>query len=295
MSMFELRVLQYFLTVAREQNITKAAECLHITQPTLSRQLIQLEKELGKKLFDRGTHQIELTKEGMLLRRRAEELLDLADKAEKEIREESENVCGEIFIGSGEMKAFQSVALVMKQFADKYPHVKFNLYSGNADDLKERINKGLIDIALVTTPVEISNFEFIRMKEKDVWGIVMPTHDLLAEKDKISPQDLKGKKIIHSSRKLVREEIENWFGDAYEQVHEAASINLFHNAICLIKNGMGYGITLENLVPKDDKSICFRPFSPQLDTGSILIWKKHQNFSPATAKFIEDLKHAFKV
>ena len=164
--MFELRVLQYFLTVAREQNITKAAECLHITQPTLSRQLIQLEKELGKKLFDRGTYQIELTKEGMLLRRRAEELLDLADKAEKEIREESENVCGEIFIGSGEMKAFQSVALVMKQFADKYPHVKFNLYSGNADDLKERINKGLIDITLVTTPVEISNFEFIRMKEK---------------------------------------------------------------------------------------------------------------------------------
>ena len=163
--MFELRVLQYFLTVAREQNITKAAEALHITQPTLSRQLMQMEKELGKQLLVRGTHRIELTSEGMLLRRRAEELLDLANKTEKEIREDTENISGEIFIGSGEMEAFRLLASVMKDFSQKYPGVKFNVFSGTADDIKERINNGLIDIALLSVPVEISNFEFIRMKE----------------------------------------------------------------------------------------------------------------------------------
>ena len=293
--MFELRVLQYFLTVAREQNITRAAEALHITQPTLSRQLMQLEQDLGKKLFIRGTHKIELTSEGMLLRRRAEELLDLADKTEKEIKEEGKNISGEIFIGSGEMQAFRAVSLVIKEFSNKYPNVKFNLYSGTADDLKERINNGLIDIALLSTPVEIGNFEFIRMKEKDLWGIAMPINDPLTEKESISPQDLIGKNIIHSNRKLVREEIENWFGDSYEKMNEIATINLFRNAMCMVEKGIGYGITIEYLVPKDNQNVCFRPFSPKLDTGSVLIWKKYQNFSPATAEFINALRHAFKV
>lgn len=293
--MFELRVLQYFLTVAREQNITKAAEALHITQPTLSRQLMQMEKEVGKQLLVRGTHRIELTSEGMLLRRRAEELLDLANKTEKEIREDTENISGEIFIGSGEMEAFRLLASVMKDFSQKYPGVKFNVFSGTADDIKERINNGLIDIALLSVPVEISNFEFIRMKEKDRWGIVMPIHDPLASKEVITQEDLIGKKIIGSSRKLVKEEIENWFGDTYDKLDEVATINLFHNAITMIEEGLGYGITLESLITANNRNVCFRPFSPVLETGSVLVWKKHQNFSTATAKFIEMLKHAFKV
>lgn len=288
--MFELRVLQYFLTVAREQNITKAAQQLHITQPTLSRQLMQMEKDLGKQLLVRGTQRIELTKEGMLLRRRAEELLDLAHKTEKELREEKEHIAGEIFIGSGEFEAFRFVVKVMKEFSEKYPEVKFNVFSGTADDIKEKIHHGLIDIALLSVPVEISDFEFIRIYEKDRWGVVMPIDDPLAKKEQITKEDLIGKKIINSNPKLVKEEIENWFGDVYEKLDEVATINLFHNAITMVEEGLGYGITLESLISVNHTNVCFRPLNPPLETGSVLVWKKHQNFSFATIKFIDMLK-----
>lgn len=291
----ELRVLRYFLTVAREQNITRAAEALHITQPTLSRQLMQLEEELGKRLFERGKGHITLTNEGMLLRRRAQELLALADRTEQEFKNDDISLAGEIFLGSGETERFHGISRVMKAFLQQYPQVKFRLFSGNADDIKEKLGNGVLDIALLNEPVEIENYEFIRLPEKDRWGILLPKSDPLAQKDVITPQDLIGCSIITSHRMLVLHEIENWFKDAYDQVREVASVNLIHNATMMVEDGIGYAITLEDLVKDYEESpICFKPLSPRLETGCVLVWKKYQVASPVMEEFIKYLKHAYE-
>lgn len=291
----ELRVLRYFLTVAREQNITKAAEVLHITQPTLSRQLMQLEDELGKKLFERGKGQITLTSDGMLLRRRAQELLELADKTEREFKDNQTLLEGELFIGSGETYLFHYLTSIMKDFSKAYPQVQYNLFSGNADDIKEKVNSGLIDVALLTEPVDLQKYEFIRLPKKDRWGIILPANDPLAQKEVITPEDLRHASIICSKRSLVHDEIEHWFKDVFTDIQEIGKINLIHNATMMVEDGLGYAITLEHLIPNYEGSpICFRPFSPVLETGSVLAWKKHQVFSLAATKFIEYIKYAFQ-
>lgn len=291
----ELRVLRYFLTVAREQNITRASEVLHITQPTLSRQLMQLEEEFGKRLFERGKGHITLTNDGMLLRRRAEEMLELADRTERELRNDEEILAGEIFIGSGESERFHGISHVMKEFSSRYPQVTYRLFSGNADDIKEKLGSGVLDIALLNEPVEIENYEFIRIPEKDRWGILLPKTDPLAQKENIAPEDLIHASIITSQRQLVHHEIENWFGSIYEQVHEVASVNLIHNATMMVADGIGYAITLEDLVKDYEESpICFRPFTPTLETGCVLVWKKYQVFSPVIKEFIQYLKNAYQ-
>ncbi|EFP61552.1 LysR family transcriptional regulator [Erysipelotrichaceae bacterium AF15-26LB] len=291
----ELRVLQYFLMVAREQNITRAAEALHITQPTLSRQLMQLEDEFGKTLFVRGKGKIALTSEGMLLKKRAEELVALAAKTEQEMKESNEHVAGRIFIGSGETRQFHELSRIIKQFHEQYPAVTFELFSAHADDIKERINSGLLDIGLLLEPVDISDYEFLRLPDKDCWGVVLPKADPLAEKAVITAEDLRGKTIIASKRPKVHNEIENWFQDVYESVQEVASINLVNNAAMMVEDGLGYLITLQHLIAEyPENPICFRPLSPSLETGCVLVWKKHQLFSPAAAAFITCLKHAFQ-
>ena len=181
----EIRVLKYFLTVAREESITKGAEILHITQPTLSRQLMQLEEELRVQLFIRGKNKIILTDEGMLLRRRAEEIVDLVGRTEKEFDEHDNLIGGEIFIGAGETNAMHTLADLIKEFNKEYPQVKYNLYSGNADDIKERIDKGLIDIGLLTEPVNIEKYDFIRLPNKEAWGVLMQKDSPLAKKEYI--------------------------------------------------------------------------------------------------------------
>lgn len=291
----ELRVLRYFLTVAREQNITKAAEVLHITQPTLSRQLMQLEDELGKKLFERGKGQINLTSDGMLLRRRAQELLELADKTEKEFKEQTTILAGEIFIGSGETHLFHYLSQIMKDFSEVYPQVQYNLFSGNADDIKEKVNSGLIDVALLNEPVDLQKYDFIRLPKKDRWGVLLRKDDPLAQKQSIAPQDLAHHSLICSKRDLVHHEIEHWLGDVYETIHEIGYINLIHNATMMVEDGLGYAITLEHLVPEYVQNpLCFRPLDPVLETGCVLAWKKHQVFSLAATKFIEMIRYAFQ-
>lgn len=183
----EIRVLTYFLTVAREENITRAAEVLHITQPTLSRQLVQLEQELGVKLFERGKSKITLTDEGVLLRRRSEEIVDLTDKTEKEFIEQNNIMGGEIFIGSGETNNMHIMADLIKKFSEEYPNVKYNFHSGNADDIKERINKGLIDIGLLMEPISIEKYEYVRLPIKEIWGVLVSKESPLAQKEYIKP------------------------------------------------------------------------------------------------------------
>ena len=291
----ELRVLKYFLAVAREANITRAAEILNITQPTLSRQLMQLEDELNAKLFVRGKNKITLTDKGMILRRRAEELVDLAERTEKEFLNDNDIVAGEIFIGSGETNSMHSLAKVMKDFHDLYPQVQYNLYSANADDIKERIDKGLLDIGLLTEPVDISKYEFVRLKEKEVWGILMKKDDVLANKAYITADDLVGKPLISSKRTIVQNEIFNWFGKDYDKLNIISTYNLGLNVAIMVEEGLGYAFSLENLINiNDETNICFKPILPRIETGTVIVWKKHQIFSSATSKFIEEIKNTFK-
>lgn len=287
----ELRVLRYFQIVAREQNITRAAAILNITQPTLSRQLMQLEEELGVTLFERGKGKIKLTNDGMLLRRRAEELLELADKTENELKGEKTDICGEIFIGSGESDSFHFLAGIMSEFSKEFPQVTYNLFSGNADDIKEKINNGLLDFAFLTEPVSIETYDFIRFSEKERWGVLIPKDDPLAEKEYITAEDLLHKNIIITKRAIVQNEIENWFQGKYDDLHIIARYNLIYNAAILVEEGLGYAITIDKLIKEDkDSNICFRPLYPTLETGSVIVWKKHQVFSAATTEFIKRIR-----
>ena len=284
----EIRVLKYFLAVAREENITRAAESLNITQPTLSRQLMQLEEELKVQLFIRSKSKIVLTDKGMLLRRMAEEIVGLAEKTENEFSNYEDIIAGEIFIGSGETNSMHSLAKVMKDFHDLYPQVQYNLYSANADDIKEKIDKGLIDIGLLTEPVDISKYDFVRLKEKEVWGV-------LISKDYVTADDLIDKPLISSRRGMIQNEIFNWFGKNYDKLNIISTYNLVLNASVMVEEGLGYAFSLENLINvNDETNICFKPIFPKVETGTVIVWKKHQIFSSATTKFIEEIKSAFK-
>lgn len=249
----ELRVLNYFLTVAREENITRAARLLHVTQPTLSRQLMQLEEELGVKLFHRGKYSVSLTEEGMLLRRRAQELVSLSEKTKMELQHQEEMPAGEIAIGCGETKSMTLLSENMVSFRRKYPLVQFSIYSAIADDIKERIEKGLLDMGLLVEPVDISKYEFIRMPLKERWGVLVRADSPLARKDAVTPGDLRAVPLLMVRRESVKNELASWFADAYEQLEIAATYNLIVNAAFMVERGLGaalcfdLGTVFENL------------------------------------------------
>ena len=285
----ELRVLRYFLAVAREENITKAAALLHVTQPTLSRQLMQLEEELGAKLFRRKQYRMVLTDDGMRLRRRAQEIVELADKVELEFSHRDEAVAGEIAIGCGETQSMTFLSQHIYAFRQQYPQVQFCIYSANADDVKERIEKGLLDMGLLTEPVDIGRYAFLRMPHKDRWGILVPKSSPLAKKDAVSPKDLLGIPLILSGREQVRSELANWFGEDRDHMEIAVTYNLILNAANMVKNGVGVALCfyLENI----SDALQFIPLSPQLETGTVLAWKKDQSFSPAAERFLQLIKN----
>ena len=291
----EIRVLKYFLAVAREENITKAAEILHITQPTLSRQLMQLEDELNAQLFIRGKSKITLTDEGMLLRRRAEEIVSLSDKTEREFLQREDFIAGEIYIGAGETFAMKLLAKVIKEFKEQYPHVNYHLYSGQADDIKERIDRGMIDIGLLTEPVDIEKYDFVRTNYKERWGIIAPMDSDIAKKEYVTPKDIVDLPLFVSHRLIVQNEIAHWFGKDYEKLNIVATYNLIYNAAVWVSEGIGYALTLEKLVNNSqDLPVCFIPLYPTLETGTVLVWKKHQVFTPATSRLIEKLRQVFQ-
>lgn len=288
----ELRVLEYYLMVAREENITKAAELLHITQPTLSRQLAQMEEELGVKLFYRGKHSITMTEEGLLLKRRAQELVDLADKTRQELKQGEEELSGTITIGSGETRSMRLLADLMTGFRRQHPRVDFDLYSTTSDYIKERLEKGLIDIGLFMEPADVGKYQFIRVPERIPWGILVRRDSALAGKGSVTAADLLGIPIILTRRDSIKNELANWFGECFDQLDIAATYNLLYNAAILAEtmNGavlcMGNQYSFENLT--------FVPLEPRLETGSVLVWKKNQFNSSATAKFIEYIRNAEK-
>ncbi len=285
----EFRVLKYFLTVAREENISRAAEVLHVTQPTLSRQLAELEEELGVILFIRGNRKISLTESGILLSRRAEEVLSLMDKIEEEIRQDNEIVAGTVTIGSAEAAAARILPVIMRSFSDKYPQVKYELFTATADIIKERIDKGLVDIGLLTEPVELSKYDYLRLKEKDRWGILTWKGSDLAAKDSVTAEDLRYQPMLVPRRLEVQNNLANWFGDAYKDFQIYAAYNLIGNAAMLVRQKMGHALALECAVEVyENKDIIFKPLYPQLETTSVLVWKKHQPASNVVKKFIQE-------
>lgn len=288
----ELRVLNYFLMTAREENITRAAALLHVTQPTLSRQLIQLEEELGVMLFHRSRHRIVLTEEGRLLKRRAQEILELTEKTEKELSPDREEISGEVSIGCGETKNMNFLAQAIASFQEQFPQVSFDIYTGIADDVKERMDNGLLDMGLLLEPVEISRYYFVRMPLKERWCVLMKKDSSLAEKTVIHPEDLLNEKIIITKRASVKNELENWFGPVFGNLHITASNNLsYNNRAMLVKNGVG--ISLVHEFENGFQDLCLRPLEPELSNGSVLVWKKDQVTSPAVQKFIEHIKQIF--
>ena len=273
----ELRVLRYFLTVAREENITRAARQLHLSQPTLSRQLMQLEDEFGVRLFHRGGHSISLTQEGLLLKRRAQELLALSEKTVRELSHREDTLAGEIYIGCGETKNMATLAKHMAEFRRENPLVQFSIYSANADDIKERMESGSLDMGLLMEPVDISKYEFIHMPWKERWGALLPADSIQAQKGELRREDMQQLPLLLPRRETVKDQLAGWFGDGFSQLPVA---------------GMGAALCFD--LGNVYEQLRFVPLVPAVETGAVLAWKKGQTLPRAASLFIQELRNALQ-
>ncbi|MGG0175865.1 LysR family transcriptional regulator [Gottfriedia acidiceleris] len=294
----EIRVLRYFLTVAREGSITGAANFLHITQPTLSRQLKDLEQELGKKLFIRSSHSIILTEEGIILRKRAEEIVDMVDKLEDEFSSMEETISGDVHIGGGETEAMKQIARVIKNLQLSYPGIRYHLYSGNEDDVTERLDKGLLDFGILIQPADLSKYNYINIPAKDVWGVVMRKDSPLALKNTIQAVDLLNIPLICSRQAIKKtfskNEFADWFREEFDRLNFVTTYNLAYNAAIMVEEGIGYAIVLDKIVnTSSDSNLCFRPLEPRLESGLNIVWKRHQVFSAAADLFLRKIQEEF--
>lgn len=288
----ELRVLQYFLAIAREQSIIKAAQSLHLSQPTLSTQIKKLEEELGKQLLIRGSNgsrKVTLTNEGLILKKRAEEILDLVKKTENEITVSNQIIKGDVYIGTGETDAIRIIARITKKLHTKYPQIHYHFSSGNADFVTEQLDKGLIDFGIVFGNVDLNKYDAIKLPAKDVWGVLLPRNASLAKKEAISVTDLIDLPLIVSHQKNQDKELNKWFGDI-KKFNIVATYNLLFNASLLVDEGLGYAIGLDKIINTSGNSrLCFRPLIPKMEIEMHLIWKKHQVFSKATKEFLKEM------
>lgn len=290
----EVRVLRYFLTVVQEENLSKAAEVLYITQPTLSRQISQLEEELGTVLFVRGKKLI-LTDDGILLRRRAEEIVQMIDKTEREFGEAENHIGGTISIGMGGLYSFGELTGIISEFKHNYPKVQFEFYTNSADYVKERLDKGLLDFGLLLEPVDIEKYDFIRMEVKERWGLLVQADSALAKKPYITKDDLKDIPIITTNRISLQKEFSNWLGTDFGELNIFGTYNLLINAAKLVRAGIANALTIEGSVDMYDTNIMvFKPLMPELTMTSVLAWKKFQPTSRAVNKFLEQVKSALK-
>ena len=286
----ELRVLQYFLAVAREQNISAAAQSLHLTQPTLSRQLKELEEELGKQLMVRGNRKITLTEEGMLLRKRAEEILELVDRTEQEVMRSDDTISGDIYIGTGETDGVRQIARTAKRLQGSYPGIRFHIVSGDAVDVCERLDKGLLDFGVLLGDIDKAKHYYMEMPMKDTWGVLMRRDSPLAERETVSPRDLWDKPLILSRQMDNKSGLYRWLRREPPELRTVATYNLIYNASLMVDEGMGYAFTLAKLVNTTGSNLCFRPLEPKLELGMYLVWKKSQIFSRAAKLFLDCLR-----
>ena len=290
----ELRVLRYYLAVAREENITRAAEILHITQPTLSRQMSELEEELHTRLFERTNRKIILTESGLLLRRRAEELVALADKIEQDFLDNDDELTGLISIGAGVSAAVsETLPELLKEYSQNYPQVRFELHTGTAEEIKDKLDKGLLDVGILMEPVEVEKYEFVRLPQKEIWGILMPEDDPLAQKTEITPADLQALPLIVSWR-IDEREAKAWFGGDTGRLNIFCTYDMVDNAALLVERRLGYAFVIQGAL-KPIPGLVFRPLYPEVSNTSVMVWKKYQPSSPAVQKFLELVRNAHRV
>ena len=291
--MMELRVLRYFLTVVREESIVKAAEVLHVTQPTLSRQLKELEEEFGAALFIRGNRSqaLTLTDKGMLLRKRAEELIELADRTQAEMTNDDTSISGDVMIGGGESDAMRIIARAARQLQERYPLIHYHLYSGNAEDVKERLDKGLLDFGVFVQPTDLQKYEKLRLPAADRWGLIVRADSPLAVKTSLTAQELIGLPLIFSRQQRVAKAFEDWFGVSIEDLQIVATYNLAYNASLLVAEGFGHLLTLDELIPAGPESpFRFIPLMPEIDVHLDFAWKKYQIQSKAAEAFLHEIQ-----
>ncbi len=295
----EIRVLRYFLAVAREGSITAAANYLHLTQPTLSRQLKDLEEELGQTLLIRKSHRVTLTPEGMLLRKRAEEIIAMVDKTQSEFVSLGNTVSGNVYIGGGETRVMKEIATVIRDIQTAFPAIHFHLYSGNAEDVTERLDKGILDFGVLIQPADLSRYQSLQLKGKDQWGVLMPKDSPLAAKKAIKKEDLLDLPLICSRQAIRRHingnEFSHWFEEDFERLNIVSTFNLIYNAALLVEAGAGYAISLDGLTDTSrDSALCFRPLSPRLESRLAIVWKKDQVFSPAAQLFLDRITDLYQ-
>ena len=290
----ELRVLQYFLAVAREQSILRAAESLHLSQPTLSTQIKNMEEELGKQLLIRGTkgsRKITLTEEGMLLKKRAEEILELVRKTESEITLSDSIIMGDIYIGTGETDAIRLLAKAAKELQNTYPGIHYHISSGNAEFVVEQLDKGLIDFGIVFGQVDQTRYISLKMPTKDIWGVLMRRDSALAQKETIAPEDLWDKPLIISHQRNQGKELSAWMKRDISKLNVVATYNLLFNASLLVDEGLGYAIGFDKIINiTENSSLCFRPLQPNIEIEMSLVWKKYQIFTKAAEQFIKKIE-----
>ena len=286
----ELRVLQYFLAVAREQNISAAAQSLHLTQPTLSRQLRELEEELGKQLMVRGSRKISLTEEGVLLRKRAEEILDLVERTEQEVAQSGDVVSGDIYIGTGETDGVRQIARVARYVQETCPGIRFHVASGDAVDVCERLDRGLLDFGILLGDIDKLKYHYLELPMKDIWGVLMRRDSPLARQKSVSPTDLWDKPLILSRQVENKSGLYRWLRREPTELRVVATYNLIYNASLMVDEGMGYAFTLDKLVNTTGSDLCFRPLQPRLELGMYLVWKKSRFFSGAGERFLKAIQ-----
>lgn len=289
----EIRVLRYFLEVAREGNMTHAAQRLHISQPTLSRQIKELEEELGKKLFTRSNYSMKLTEEGMILRKRAEDILDMADKTIAEFHAMDEINGGDIHIGCAESNGIAPFIRVIQSLQQQYPRIRYHFYSSGTEAVNERLDRGLLDFAIIVQEADPSKYNYLRIPASDHWGLIMRKDSPLAQHSYIHLHDLTDIPLI-LSRQAMGEEMPRWFGETQDKLHIVATYDLLYNTSVMVREGFGYVLGFDGLVyTGEDSDLCFRPLEPALTSPMYIIWKKYQVFSPVTALLLEELKKAF--
>jgi len=294
----EIRVLKYFLAVVQAGSITKAANYLHLTQPTLSRQLQDLERELGQKLLIRSNHNVTLTPEGMILRKRAQEIIDMVEKTQNEFSSLKNDITGDIYIGCGETDTMRSIAEIFYNIHTEYPKIKYHINSGNADDIIERLDKGLLDFGLFIAPIDLSKYEYIKLPTVDIWGLIIRKDDKLAHKKAITLDDIIKAPLL-GSRQVVKykntsDDFKKWFKGNLHNLNLIGTYNLIYNAGIMVEAGLGYALCIDKLINTTANSnLCFKPFYPELKSELFVIWKKSQIFSPAAKLFLDKLKTKF--
>ena len=289
----EIRTLRYFLAVAREENMTRAAEILHVTQPTLSKALKSLEDELGKKLFIRHSFSIRLTEEGVLLRNRAEDLICMADKIEQEFISLDDISGGELYLGLAESYQIRYLARVIKEFKTRYPNLHYHITSGDTEQIADKLDKGLLDFLVLAELPDSRKYEYLAFPEMDVWGLVIPESDPLSEKDAIRAEALKGLPLF-CSEQAWNGDIKKWAGSSFSGMKLEGSFRLSYNGSVFAREGLGYLLTFRHLIDTSDGSgLVFRPLEPTLETTLYIVWNRYQTFTPIAERFLRQLKEAF--